>query len=53
MTTQILTRSGWTEVKNARTVAFDFQGGTTTIEGEFDGKVKQITVARKMIRHTR
>ena len=53
MTTQIMTRNGWTDVKNARTVAFDFQGGTTTIEGEFDGKVKQITVARTMIRHTR
>ena len=53
MTTQILTRNGWTNVKDARMVAFDFQGGTTTIEGEFDGKVKQITVARKMVRHIR
>lgn len=53
MTTQILTRSGWTEVVNARTVAFDFQGNTITIEGEIDGKVKQITVPLKQVRHTR
>lgn len=53
MTTQILTRSGWTTIVNARTVSFDFQSGTTVIEGEIDGKVRQISLPLKQVRHSR
>ena len=50
MTVQILIKSGWTTLENDRIVGFDFQGGTSTIEGEIDGKRQQFTLPRALIR---